>query len=119
MPAASHDRSQLVWTSSAPDYGPGDVVWAHRMGDFPGKYRPILVLKRSGRTLTARAFTTEHHRLSVLVVASVANGLHHESWLSGEDEELPVEAVESKLGVIEADVLARLRHRRPPRGRRR
>ena len=106
--AASSERSRLVWTSSAPDYDTGDVVWAHRQGDFPGKFRPMLVVKRSGPRLTARAFTTERHRLSIFVEASVANGLHHESWLSMEDEEMAVGAVESKMGVLEPALLAKL-----------
>ena len=111
----TEERSHTVWTSSAPDYGTGDVVWAHRTGDFPGKTRPMLVLKHSGRTLTVRAFTTERHHSSLFVEATPTNGLRHESWLSMVDEELVIGAVESKLGVIEPDVLARLRRKQARR----
>ena len=79
----------------------------------------MLVIKRSGPKLTACAFTTERHRLSIFFEASVANGLDHESWLSLEDEEMAVGAVESKIGVLEPAVLAKLVRKRAARGRRR
>ena len=110
-------RSQLVWTSSEPDYAPGDVVWAHRSGDFPGKYRPMLVVGRSAKGLRACAFTTEHHRGSVLVEAEEGNGLHHESWLSLEAEDVAAYDVETRLGRLGPEVTARVLARLDPRGR--
>lgn len=106
-PATSNSRSRLVWTSSAPDYGVGDIVWAHCQGDFPGKGRPLLVIGRHGPVLRACAFYTGRHRSSFLVEATAANGLHHESWLSFEDRQLHVGAVAWKLGTLEPAVLAK------------
>lgn len=84
----------------------GDVVWAHRSGDFLGKYRPMLIISNSGTSLLAYAFTTERHHQTVLVEATGTNGQHHESWLSLVAEDLVYGDIAALLGELDPGLFA-------------